>query len=70
MRFSKSAFPRIVCGLLVLAIFALTAHSQVFGASESVLWSFGNGSDGQGPYAGLIRDSAGNLYGKTEGGGI
>jgi uncharacterized repeat protein (TIGR03803 family) len=37
---------------------------------ETVLHSFaGYPSDGCGPWAGLIRDSAGNLYGTTNGGG-
>ncbi len=70
MRFSKPAFLRIVFGLLALASASLAAHSQAFGASESALWSFGNGTDGLLPYAGPISDSVGNLYGKTEGGGI
>ena len=37
---------------------------------ETVLYSFTGGSDGAQPYAGLIRDSAGNLYGTTENGGL
>ena len=38
--------------------------------SESVLWSFANGpDDGIEPYAGLIADQRGNLYGTTELGG-
>ena len=36
---------------------------------ETVLHSFTRGADGGLPYAGVIRDSAGNLYGTTEGGG-
>ena len=35
---------------------------------EKVLWSI-NGTDGSEPYDALILDSAGNLYGTTEGGG-
>lgn len=35
----------------------------------TVLHSFTNGSDGAGPYGGVIRDSAGNLYGTTYSGG-
>lgn len=38
--------------------------------TETVLYSFGSGrSDGQNPGAGLVMDSAGNLYGTTEIGG-
>lgn len=49
-------------------------HGTVFKISasgtETILYSFGSGAtDGQGPSAGLIMDSAGNLYGTTEGGG-
>jgi uncharacterized repeat protein (TIGR03803 family) len=36
---------------------------------ETVLHTFTGGADGAGPYAGVIRDSAGNLYGTTYGGG-
>jgi len=36
---------------------------------ESVLHAFGNGGDGKIPMAGLIQDSAGNLYGTTLEGG-
>jgi uncharacterized repeat protein (TIGR03803 family) len=36
---------------------------------ETVLYSFTGGSDGGTPLAGVIRDSAGNLYGTASGGG-
>ncbi|HEV2379549.1 MAG TPA: choice-of-anchor tandem repeat GloVer-containing protein [Terriglobia bacterium] len=36
---------------------------------EAVLYSFSGGSDGGLPYAGLIRDGAGSLYGTTQPGG-
>ena len=36
---------------------------------ETVLHSFRGGSDGAQPAAGVIQDSAGNLYGTTQGGG-
>ena len=37
--------------------------------TEQVLHNFGNGTDGGGPWAGLIFDAAGNLYGTTRYGG-
>jgi uncharacterized repeat protein (TIGR03803 family) len=36
---------------------------------ETVLYAFTGGADGGQPFAGLVRDSAGNLYGTTGGGG-
>jgi uncharacterized repeat protein (TIGR03803 family) len=36
---------------------------------ETVLYSFTGGADGGTPQAGVLRDSAGNLYGTTTGGG-
>jgi uncharacterized repeat protein (TIGR03803 family) len=38
--------------------------------NETVLYSFTGGADGANPHAGLVRDSAGNLYGTTLYGGI
>jgi uncharacterized repeat protein (TIGR03803 family) len=36
---------------------------------ETVLYSFEAGGDGNGPYGSLIRDTDGNIYGTTSGGG-
>jgi uncharacterized repeat protein (TIGR03803 family) len=46
------------------AVFEVTA-----GGTESVLYSFAAGSDGQHPYAGVIQGSDGNFYGTTYQGG-
>ncbi len=45
-------------------VFELT-YVAGFGWTESILYSFQGGSDGGIPYAGLIFDSSGNLYGAT-----
>jgi len=47
-----------------------TIFKVMAAGTESVLYSFaGSPSDGAYPYGGLARDSAGNLYGTTGGGG-
>jgi uncharacterized repeat protein (TIGR03803 family) len=38
--------------------------------AEYILYSFQGAPDGQGPYSGVIRDPAGNLYGTTQQGGV
>ncbi len=50
--------------LVVLALAAL-AQAQTF----TVLYNFADGSDGGDPFAGVIQDAAGNLYGTTYYGG-
>ena len=40
------------------------------GWTEAFLHSFGNGSDGKNPYATLVSDGSGNLYGTTANGGV
>jgi len=49
-------------------VFELTPSGA--GWNESVLWDFGNGTDGAGAFAGLIMDGSGNLYGTTREGGV
>jgi uncharacterized repeat protein (TIGR03803 family) len=46
-----------------------TAFELTPSGTETVLWSFGNGTDGQYPSSGLVFDAEGNLYGTTSGGG-
>jgi uncharacterized repeat protein (TIGR03803 family) len=49
-------------------VFKLTRHSDGTW-KETILHHFGHGNDGANPFAGLIRDAAGNLYGTAPGGG-
>jgi len=53
----------IGCG----TVFKLTPSNG--GWTETVLHSFGGGTDGEHPYGGVIQDAAGNVYGTTEFGG-
>lgn len=49
-------------------VFELTYNGS--GWTESVVHSFQGGGDGKYPYAGLVLDPSGNLFGVTEGGGV
>src|ERR1039458_2139898 len=56
----------VACGLAALGM----AHAEAPAATETVLHNFNPSAPrGQYPYAGVIRDSAGNLYGTTWAGG-
>src|ERR1039458_9143782 len=56
----------VACGLAALGM----AHAEAPAATETVLHNFNPSAPrGQYPYAGVIRDSAGNLYGTTTYGG-
>ena len=51
-------------------VFKLSPPATAGGAwTETVLYAFTGGSDGATPYAGVIADSKGNLYGTTNAGG-
>lgn len=58
---SSTACAGYGCG----TVFKLAADGQ-----ETVLYSFSGGVDGATPEAGVVRDSAGNLYGTTKLGGV
>src|SRR5215472_15243262 len=53
------------CMLLVLLLSTTSAYAQTF----TTLYNFTGGSDGGNPAAGVIEDSAGNIYGTTTQGG-
>ena len=56
------------CGVAILAVFAVVCVAAGAFAQESVIFQFDN-KDGFEPLAGLVSDSAGNLYGTTFYGG-
>jgi uncharacterized repeat protein (TIGR03803 family) len=53
--------------VLTFLLFSITSSQA---AKQKVLYSFKGSPDGSGPYAGVIFDKAGNLYGVTQMGGI
>jgi hypothetical protein len=57
----------VLCALcfLVAGVAAQSAQAQTF----KVLYAFTGGADGGQPYAGVVLDASGNLYGTTAGGG-
>jgi uncharacterized repeat protein (TIGR03803 family) len=62
---AKAIFAVFTTLVLALAIVPTPAQAQTF----TVLYSFTGGTDGGNPYAGLVRDAAGNLYGTAAIGG-
>ena len=68
MRNRKLSIPLMPMVIISLAV--LLTSVPVASQSETVLYSFGDGiAEGVGPFAGLISDAAGNLYGTTINGG-
>lgn len=65
MKFPTGTILTISAALLIAILTAHSAQAQIY----SVLYTFELGPDAIGPYAGVIRDSNGNLYGTTGGGG-
>ena len=60
-----SALAGLLLPLMTSLGTAPSAQAQIY----TVLHSFGGANDGQFPYAGLVRDGQGNLYGTTSEGG-
>src|ERR1700690_656741 len=55
--------------LAVMAVILMFVSVGWAANKEKVLYSFQGGNDGDDPYAGLILDGSGNLYGTTAYGG-
>jgi len=62
----SSAF---VTALLVMITITLLVHGSAAAQTEKILYTFQGDSDGAYPYAGLVADSSGALYGTTYRGG-
>jgi hypothetical protein len=69
---SRPALTRLILGSVALAAaagFAGAESPAAAAATETVLYNFKGGNDGDSPAAGLIADSEGVLYGTTQSGG-
>jgi len=64
-RFTLLSMVLLLVPIALLASVSLPAHAQKF----TDLYNFTGGSDGGGPYGGVIRDKTGTLYGTTRAGG-
>ncbi len=59
----------VACLTVMTAAVAMALATLAQASTYNVIYRFQGGTDGSSPYAGLIADSAGNLYGTTEFGG-
>jgi uncharacterized repeat protein (TIGR03803 family) len=64
---SRSAGTIVALAIILMPTFFATSSIQA--QTYTVLYSFTSGADGANPLGGLVRDSAGNLYGTTYQGG-
>ena len=54
---------------ILVAVLVFGGNAIASAATEKVLYRFSGGADGSAPFAGLVADSSGNLYGTTADGG-
>ena len=69
MKTSRVCFPKTAAVLTLWLIFTGVATRTAPAQTFTTLYSFTGGSDGAYPYAGVIQDPAGTLYGTTYIGG-
>ena len=62
--------PLCMAASLAACLMALLATQSLHAQTYDQLYSFKGSPDGAFPYSGVIRDSKGNLYGTSPGGGI
>ena len=69
--FARDLRPAAATGLLLTAVFGLTAAitQPAVAQTYTVIHNFTGGQDGATPMAGLTKDQAGNLYGTAAWGG-
>ena len=63
------SFTKLIQAALLLLV-GLAAVPSVWAQTYTVLYTFEGGTDGAYPFAGVVRDSAGNLYGTTVGANV
>jgi hypothetical protein len=66
----KKEFLRIILGILATMLVTLILSASAWAQTTfKTLYRFKGGKDGKNPFAGLVFDTAGNLYGTTYYGG-
>jgi|HubBroStandDraft_2_1064218.scaffolds.fasta_scaffold02724_5 uncharacterized repeat protein (TIGR03803 family) len=66
----RRTFPLVSLAVTIFAVIMIFASGvSATSPKEAVLYRFKSGTDGANPYAGLVADKAGNLYGTTVMGG-
>src|SRR5260370_16737108 len=69
LRVKKTLIAAQLLPTLALLLMAGASRPPAAAGTERVLYTFHGGVDGVGPFAGVIADAAGNLYGTTSAGG-